>query len=84
MAFYKQLVLSVYLFCCLQTTQIAASSDHQNAPLPKAEARPVNVDPKLDCAIRELAWDYAQKALYDEVCWLCFIVFTIIYRGLLD
>ena len=35
----------------------------RHGPLPKASASPANVDPKLDCAIRELAWDYAKKLL---------------------
>ena len=44
-----------------------ASSDIDAAnwkgALPKASSRPVNVDPKLDCAIKKLAWDYAKKLL---------------------
>ena len=31
--------------------------------LPKASASPTNIDPKLDCAVKELAWDYAKKLL---------------------
>ena len=31
--------------------------------LPKASSTPVNVDPKLDCAVKELAWEYAKKLL---------------------
>ena len=42
---------------------ISAEATSQKGPLPKASSRPVNVDPKLDCAIKELAWDYAKKLL---------------------
>ena len=31
--------------------------------LPRASASPMNVDPKLDCAIKELAWEFAKKLL---------------------
>ena len=31
--------------------------------LPRATARPLDVDPKLDCAIKQLAWEYAKKLL---------------------
>ena len=31
--------------------------------LSRAFASPLNVDPKVDCAIKELAWEYAKKLL---------------------
>ena len=31
--------------------------------LPRAFARPLNVDQELDCAVKELAWEYAKKLL---------------------
>ena len=31
--------------------------------LPRAFSSPLNVDPKLDCAIKELAWEYAKRLL---------------------
>ena len=33
----------------------------EGAPLPMAFARPVNVDQDIDCAVKELAWEYAKK-----------------------
>ena len=33
----------------------------EGAPLPMAFARPVNVDQGIDCAVKELAWEYAKK-----------------------
>lgn len=35
----------------------------KRGPLPRATARPVNVDPDLDCAIKELAWEHAKQLL---------------------
>ena len=32
-------------------------------PLSRAYASPLNVDRKLDCAVKELAWEYAKKLL---------------------
>ena len=32
-------------------------------PLPLALAKPSNVAPDVDCAFKELAWDYAQKLM---------------------
>lgn len=47
---------------------LALSAEHmkyeqKSTWLPRASARPLNVDPKLDCAIKELAWEYAKKLL---------------------
>ena len=36
--------------------------------LPRASARPFNVDPELDCAVKELAWEYAKKLLPQVRC----------------
>ena len=36
---------------------------HTKGPLSRASASPLNVDPKLDCAIKELALDFAKKLL---------------------
>jgi hypothetical protein len=33
----------------------------EGASLPMAFARPVNVDQGIDCAVKELAWEYAKK-----------------------
>ena len=42
---------------------VSADTLHTKGPLPRASASPLNVDPKLDCAIKELAWDFAKKLL---------------------
>ena len=34
---------------------------NKGASLPRAYAKPPNADPKLDCAVKELAWEYAKK-----------------------
>ena len=36
---------------------------NKRTSLPRAFARPLNVDPELDCAVKELAWEYAKKLL---------------------
>lgn len=64
-------MLKIALFVCslvfaLQTEKVqCAGSD--GSPLPKASAKPINVDPKLDCAIKELAWDFANQLLTEQV-----------------
>ncbi len=47
-----------------QRVQCAGSD---GSPLSRASAKPVNVDPKLDCAIKELAWDFANQLLTEQV-----------------
>ena len=42
---------------------VRAGTLHTIGPLPRASASPLNVDPKLDCALKELAWDFAKKLL---------------------
>ena len=42
---------------------VASALRERHGPLPKASASPINVDASLDCAIKELAWDYAKKLL---------------------
>ena len=42
---------------------VSAETLHTKGPLPRASASPLNVDSKLDCAIKELAWDFAKKLL---------------------
>ena len=41
----------------------ASALDERHGPLQRASASPINVDASLDCAIKELAWDYAKKLL---------------------
>ena len=42
---------------------VMATSVGGQASLPTASGSPINVDPTVDCAIRELAWDFAKKLL---------------------
>ena len=44
---------------CVRVSLTAASEER----LPIAYASPINVDPELDCAVKELAWEYAKKLL---------------------
>ena len=52
---------TVFLFA-LALSGIAWCRQHKR-PFPRAFSKAVNVDPQLDCAIKELAWDYAKKLL---------------------
>ena len=36
-------------------------TNHYVGPLPKAYGSPLNVDQKVDCAVKVLAWEYAKK-----------------------
>ncbi len=56
-------VVCILLFAS-QKVQCAGSD---GSPLSRASAKPVNVDPKLDCAIKELAWDFANQLLTEQV-----------------
>ena len=48
--------------CLLAVTVSGAFYEKgKGAPLPRADVKPSNADPKLDCAIKELAWEYARK-----------------------
>ena len=35
----------------------------REGPLPRAFGSPQNVDPKIDCVIKNLAWEYAKKLI---------------------
>ena len=48
---------------CILAGIVSAGTLHTKEPFPRASASPLNVDPKLDCAIKELAWDFAKKLL---------------------
>ena len=50
------------IWMCLGLT-IAKQEEDAYTSLPRAFARPFNVDPELDCAVKELAWEYAKKLL---------------------
>ena len=58
----------------------ASYSGHtkEGAPLPMASARPLGVDQGIDCAIKELAWEYAKKLL-PQVKFTCHPVLLILY-----
>ena len=53
---------SVLLLVLIGCFGVGSPSNVHNV-LPKGSATPLNVDPKLDCAIKELAWEYAKKLL---------------------
>ena len=55
---------TVLLVLCLAVAGFNASKRKmRSGPLPRASSSPTNIDPKLDCDIKELAWDYAKKLL---------------------
>ena len=54
-------ILSSLLLATL--VESALARDDYQGGLSRAYASPLNVDPKLDCAIKELAWEYAEKLL---------------------
>ncbi len=55
------------VFSLLFALQKVLCAGSDGSPLPKASAKPINVDPKLDCAIKELAWDFANQLLTEQV-----------------
>lgn len=60
----KTILLCVATILCVEIQLSAQENDIQDQTwLPRAHARPVNVDPKVDCAVKELAWEYAKKLL---------------------
>ena len=65
----KMLLLVVLCFCLelASTSFITPSDSHLHGgpgkPLGRAFAKPPNVATDLDCAIKELAWDYAKNLL---------------------
>ena len=60
MATYTILLLCVCVGLALPDE---VETQEKTWPLPRAYARPLNVDPKLDCAVKQLAWEYAKKLL---------------------
>ena len=40
-----------------------STSHESNSQLPKAHGSPLNIDPKVDCALKQLAWEYAKRLL---------------------
>ena len=60
--------MSASLIGILFSVALAASTEQpemysSGEPLPRAHASPLNVDADVDCAIKELAWEYAKKLL---------------------
>jgi hypothetical protein len=39
------------------------TESRRHGPLPRAFGSPQNVDPKIDCVIKNLAWEYAKKLI---------------------
>ncbi len=61
-------VLALSLYLCLGLASASLSPDgHRHGgtgkPLGRAFAKPPSVATDLDCAIKELAWDYAKNLL---------------------
>ena len=57
---------SLFLLLLAYLSRVQAYAGHsglakEGAPLPMAFARPVDVDQDIDCAVKELAWEYAKK-----------------------
>ena len=53
------------LFSCsvlLETLSTRSTAAYQEK-LPRVFASPLNIDSELDCAIKELAWEFAKKLL---------------------
>ena len=61
----KVLVLCSLFFSLL--VHAARCVPNEGSPLPRATAKPVNVDPKLDCAVKELAWEFVNQLLSEQV-----------------
>ena len=55
------------LLCGLLVHAAQRVPSEGGSPLPRASAKPVNVDPKLDCAIKKLAWDFGNQLLPGQV-----------------
>lgn len=60
-------VVYLLIFSWVRLASLAAGSVSVTASdkerLPVAYASPLNVDSELDCAVKELAWEYAKKIL---------------------
>ena len=54
--------LGLLLWCTILAA-ISHATKPRYGPLPRAYPGPTNIDPKLDCDIKSLAWDYAKKLL---------------------
>ena len=55
--------LFVLATVCAIIGRASVSLTRLGSSVPKVLSTPVNVDPKLDCAIKQLAWEYAKKLL---------------------
>ena len=53
----------VLLFVSLAETTQGTYGATETEPMSRAFASPLNIDPKVDCAVKELAWEYAKKLL---------------------
>ena len=57
------LLVHVCVLGILLSVSTATARLHRGGPLPPASARPINADPTLDCAVKNLAWDFAKRLL---------------------
>ena len=56
-------IMNMLMSVLLLTLRLVPSTYGKGEQLSRAYASPLNVDPKLDCALKELAWEYAKKLL---------------------
>ena len=61
-------LLCVFLACDRLNAETPLPKEARRAgqrlgPLPRAFGSPQNVDPKVDCVIKNLAWEYAKKLI---------------------
>jgi hypothetical protein len=58
----SKVLLITWMYVAIGLT-IAKQEEDVHTSLPRGFPRPLNVDPELDCAVKELAWEYAKKLL---------------------
>ena len=61
-------VSSILVVFCVFLSGVSATAVPKEArkhhgPLPRAFGSPLNVDPNVDCTIKNLAWEYAKKLI---------------------
>ena len=58
------MLLKIMLLIAIISAILVSCSELGRAkPLPRASATPLNIDPSLDCSLKELAWEFAKKLL---------------------
>ena len=57
------LVVFFVVLAGVSATSVPKEAGKHHGPLPRAFGSPVNLDPDVDCAIKNLAWEYAKKLI---------------------